>query len=139
MLRLDAWGGALNSRICSNPYRKTWALGKLRFGRWHDFVFHVKWSPDPAKGLVEMWIDGKHVLPPSHAATLYSGQGVYLKQGLDRGRARGTAVIYNDGTVVANSYSAAITAFPGGSWPSASTRRTSLKRTQSVWSRDRTP
>jgi hypothetical protein len=124
MLRLDAWGGTLDPTICSNPYRRTWNLGKLQFGKWYDFVFHVKWSPDPSVGVVEMWINGRHVLPPTHAATLYTGQGVYLKQGLDRGGADGTAVIYNDGTVVARNYAGAITAFPGGTWPSAGGRWT---------------
>jgi Polysaccharide lyase len=118
MLRLDAWGGKLDERSCLNPFRKTWNFGRLKFGKWYDFVFHVKWSPDPNVGSVAMWINGKLVLPTVRAATLYSGQGVYLKQGYYRGHAQGTTVIYNDGTVVAHSYAGAITAFRAGSWPS---------------------
>jgi hypothetical protein len=116
-LRLDAWGGPLNARVCSNPYRKTWNLGKLRFGKWYDFVLHVKWSARPDVGEIEMWINGRRAIRPCHAATLYTGQGVYLKQGLYRGNAKGKAVVYNDGMVVARNYSGAITAFPAGSWP----------------------
>jgi hypothetical protein len=118
MLRLDAWGGMLKPEICWNRYRRRWKVWKLDFGKWYDFAFHVKWSADPKVGLVEMWINGRQVIPPTHAATLYAGQGVYLKQGLDRGGAKGTAVIYNDGTVVARDYRGAIGAFPAGLWPS---------------------
>lgn len=119
ILRLDTWGGPLNARTCSNPHRRTWKLGTLRFGHWYDFVFHVKWSPSPAVGLVEVWVNGKRVVPPTHAATLYTGQGVYLKQGLDRGSAKGTAIVFNDGTRIAKDYSGAIAAFHHpAAWPS---------------------
>lgn len=119
MLRLDAWGGPLKPEICLNPFRRRWKLGKLDFGKWYDFVFHVRWSPNPKIGLVELWINGRRIIPPTHAATLYTDQGVYLKQGYDRGGANGTAVIYNDATVVAGNYRGAISAFPRGSWPSS--------------------
>jgi hypothetical protein len=117
MLRLDAWGGSLTAANCSNPFRKSWTLGTLDFGKWYDFVFHVTWSSNPKVGSVEMWINGRQVLAPRHAATLYTGQGVYLKQGLDRGGADGKTVVYNDGMLVAANYAGAITAFPAGSWP----------------------
>jgi Polysaccharide lyase len=115
--RLDAWGGPLNESTCSNPYRKTWNLGSVSTGRWYDFVVHVKWSADPNVGFVEVFVNGRRVLAKTNAATLYSGQGVYLKQGYDTGGSSGSTTVYNDGTVVAGSYAAALAAFPAGSWP----------------------
>jgi hypothetical protein len=44
---------------------------------WYDFVYHVRWSSGP-DGFFDAWVNGARVL--SHqGATLYVGQGVYLK------------------------------------------------------------
>lgn len=38
-------------------YQQHWR-GKFTPGKWHDFILHVKWSPDPAVGLVELFFRG---------------------------------------------------------------------------------
>jgi hypothetical protein len=43
----------------------------LRRGTWSRYVIHVKWSPDPTVGFVEMWRDGKVVVPFGHRATMF--------------------------------------------------------------------
>jgi len=77
-LRLRVWGGEPNGSS-----RRSWLLGPLVRGRWYDFAFHVVWAPD-SNGLVELWLNGKRVVRPTHTATLYRGDGVYLKQGFYR-------------------------------------------------------
>jgi polysaccharide lyase-like protein/Big-like domain-containing protein len=118
-LHWSSWGGPLDTTNCSNPYRKSWNFGTLQAGHWYDFVAHIKWSDDPSIGFVEFFLDGKKLLPLTHAATLYTGQGVYLKQGFDTGGANGPTTIYNDGTVIASDYATAVTAFPSGTWPTS--------------------
>ena len=73
----------------------------LERGRWHDFVFRVKWATD---GWVELSYDGVPVLARMKAKTLYPGQGVYLKQGLYRSASvRKVQRIFHDGMIVATS------------------------------------
>ncbi len=73
----------------------------LERGRWHDFAFRVKWA---ANGWVELTYDGVPVLARTKAATLYPGQGVYLKQGLYRSASvRKVQRIFHDGMTVATS------------------------------------
>jgi hypothetical protein len=69
---------------------------------WHDFVFHVKWSPDPKVGFVELYHNGKLVLPRRFIATQFNGQRNYLKQGLYRNETVvPTGVLYHDGFTMA--------------------------------------
>jgi hypothetical protein len=37
---------------------------------WYDSLVHVKWSADPTKGLVEWWLDGRHIVSKT-TSTLY--------------------------------------------------------------------
>jgi MYXO-CTERM domain-containing protein len=75
---------------------------KLVRGVWHEFIFHVKWSADPKVGFVELWHDGKLVLPKRGAMTMYSGQRNYLKLGLYRNDSvQPVGVVYHDGFVQA--------------------------------------
>ncbi|MFN7134914.1 MAG: heparin lyase I family protein [Myxococcales bacterium] len=70
-------------------------------GKWHEFVIHVKWSPDPKVGFVELWHNGQLVLPKTFTPTQWSGMLNYLKVGLYRDAAiSGTGVVYHDGLVV---------------------------------------
>ena len=39
-------------------------------GRWYELVTHVKWSADPAKGLLEWWVDGRQVVS-TRTSTLF--------------------------------------------------------------------
>lgn len=88
-----------------NGFRIFWR-GPIRRGRWHDFVAHVLWSPNPATGLVELWHNGRRVVPPTHAATMYrrpTGDPIpnYLKVGLYRHpEIRLPQVLYHDDVVV---------------------------------------
>jgi Polysaccharide lyase len=36
---------------------------------WHEFIYHVKWSPDPDVGFIELWYDGELVLPEFAASS----------------------------------------------------------------------
>ncbi len=83
-----------------NPNGAVWTA-PLERGRWHDFVFHVKWSSDPAAGWVELWYDGRLALPRHACATMFPGTGVYLKQGLYRSASISpTQTIFHTGMVV---------------------------------------
>ena len=71
---------------------------------WNDFVLHVKWSPDPKAGFVELYHNGKAVLPLTKVATQYSGQRNYLKLGLYRDASIAPeGVIFHDGFIQATS------------------------------------
>ncbi|MFN7133012.1 MAG: polysaccharide lyase, partial [Myxococcales bacterium] len=73
-------------------------------GRWHEFVFHVKWSPDPRVGFVELWYDGEPVLPKTYVATQFSGQLNYLKLGLYRNdTVTADGIVFHDGFVMGES------------------------------------
>jgi polysaccharide lyase-like protein len=87
-----------------NPREKSFALARFAPGRWYDFVFHVKWSSNPKVGFVEVWVNRAKVLKKKTLATLYAGQGVYLKQGFYRAAYGGTTVVYHDGMRRGSSY-----------------------------------
>jgi MYXO-CTERM domain-containing protein len=75
---------------------------KLERGVWQDFIFHVKWSPDPAVGFVELWHNGQRVLSRYVHATMYPGDSIYLKLGLYRSDTiQPVGVVYHDGFVQA--------------------------------------
>jgi MYXO-CTERM domain-containing protein len=59
-------------------------LAPLQRGHWHDFVMHAKWSSDASVGFLEIWIDGKNVLPKHMAANKYPGMRNYMEAGLYR-------------------------------------------------------
>jgi hypothetical protein len=67
------------------PYKLHWTgKGKLTPGRWHDFVVHVLWSRDPAKGFVEVWFDGENVVPLVKTATLKDENVAFFQVGFAR-------------------------------------------------------
>jgi hypothetical protein len=67
-------------------------------GKWHHFKLHAKWSSDPRQGLLELWHNGKRVLPAKHLATLLPGQRNYFKMGLYRSSAiQAPGVLYQGG------------------------------------------
>jgi Polysaccharide lyase len=74
----------------------------LRTGHWYDFVVRTVWSPDPSRGYVEWWLDGK-LLYSRHVATLYtrpdgSLSTVYFMEVNYRRHALWDSTIYYDGT-----------------------------------------
>jgi len=92
-----------------NDFPKTLWRAPLVRGRWHHFVMHAKWSPNPKVGFVEFWHDGELVVPKTHVANQYVRykrvSGNMLKQGLYRSSGiEPDAVIYHDGTVMGNTY-----------------------------------
>ncbi len=58
-------------------------------GRWHDFILHVKWSPDPNVGLIELWYDGAKVVDKLTVQTMHNVNGMiypaFFKMGLMHG------------------------------------------------------
>jgi hypothetical protein len=94
-----------------NEFHEFWKAPIDR-GRWHDFVAHIRWSPDARRGFVELWHNGRRVVPRTPTATLYRDEDRrpipnYLKVGLYRSAAiRSTQVLYHDGFVVAPTRSA---------------------------------
>jgi polysaccharide lyase-like protein len=95
-LKLRAWGGRLPTS-CEPPSKRAWDFATLRRGRWYNFVFHVKWSSNRSIGFVKVWVNGRVRVPKIHTATLYEGQGVYLKQGFYRAPSSLTTTIIHDG------------------------------------------
>jgi hypothetical protein len=91
-LRLRVWGGDPNS-----PMRRAWQLAPLERGRWYDLALRVRWAPD-ARGSVQVWLDRREVVRETLTATLYAGQGVYLKQGFYRAPSDVTSEVYIAGT-----------------------------------------
>jgi hypothetical protein len=89
-------GGSLNSKTCAPSSQKSFRIGTLRRDHWYSFRFAIKWSPRKSRGYVSLWMNGKR-RAHGHTATLYRGQGVYVKQGFYRGPSSKTSVIYQDG------------------------------------------
>lgn len=79
-------------------------------GVWHEFVFHVKWSPDPDVGFIELWYDGELVMPKINVETMAGTPGNavsnYVKQGLYKADEIPTGVVYHDGFTAGDSLAA---------------------------------
>ncbi len=112
-IRLRSWGGNVNA-----PVRRAWRLAPLVRGRWYDFGLRVRWAADNT-GLLEVWLNGKEVVPETHTPTLYSGEGVYLKQGFYRLDSAVTSEVYIARTTRGTSLAAiGVTARPRSTKPS---------------------
>jgi Polysaccharide lyase len=75
--------------------------GPMNRGQWQAIRLHAFWSSDPAKGFVELWVNGTLVVPKTYDKTLIAGYDNYWKQGLYRSPdASTTAVIYHDGAAM---------------------------------------
>ena len=76
-------------------------LMPMERGHWHDFILHAKWSADPSVGYLEIWIDGKLVMPKHVTSTMYPGMRNYLIVGLYRnGEIGDPNLLYPNGTHV---------------------------------------
>jgi Polysaccharide lyase len=95
-LELQVWGGRLNTSSCEPQYKRLWTLGRLHKNRWYRFEVMFRWSASKAHGRVLVRVNGK-VKVRAHAATLYKGQSVYVKQGFYRGPSSKTSTIFLDG------------------------------------------
>jgi hypothetical protein len=89
------WGDELQLRLEGVHWR-----APLVKGRWHDFVYHVRWSGSPQVGFIELWFDGDHVLPRKPMATMRPGVRNYIKQGLYKSREIPSATIFHAGLTV---------------------------------------
>lgn len=82
----------------------------LTKGVWHEFIYHVKWSPDPDVGFIELWYDGKPAMPKTYVETMAGSPGAavqnYVKQGLYKSDEIPTGVVYHDGFVSGTSLAA---------------------------------
>jgi hypothetical protein len=103
-IKVRVLGGASNN--CSPSSTRLLRPAQLTLGHWYDFVVHVKWSSDPSIGFIEGWIDRANVIPKIQTATLYKGQGAYLKQGFYRASSDVTSTVYHVGTRAGRSYKA---------------------------------
>jgi hypothetical protein len=95
-LRISA--GSYNPSTCDTGSSRWWNIGRLVRGRWQTFVFHVRWSTSGSKGFVELWRNGKKVVPFTRMPTRRAGYDVYLKQGYLRRPANWTSTVFHDGT-----------------------------------------
>ena len=99
------YGEEIRLNIGGSPGVIVWKKPLVR-GQWHDFVFHVKWSPDASVGFVELYLNGALVMPKRNIATMFPGQLNYLKLGLYRSdTVQPTGVVYHDDFVMARSLS----------------------------------
>jgi MYXO-CTERM domain-containing protein len=88
-------------RLTLNDSVTPWKTALVR-GVWHEFILHVKWSPDPKVGFIELWYDGQRVLPKRHIGTMYPGNLNYLKLGLYRNdTVKPVGIVYHDGFIQA--------------------------------------
>ena len=140
----DAW--RLNAASCDNKRHDDLYRAPLVRDAWQHFVLRVKNSPDPAVGFVELWHNGRLVLPRTHVATMHVVdpalaatdpaactspgrrlQPNYLKIGMYRmPRTSVTQALYNDGMRVGKSYEAVE---QGASTPPSQQRIVSFPRT----------
>lgn len=96
-------GEEMRMRVGGSNGRVLWHA-PLQRAHWNDFVLHVKWSSNPKVGFVELYKDGKLVVPKTMAATEFGSEKNYLKMGLYRDASiTQTASVYHDGFVMGTS------------------------------------
>lgn len=90
------YGEEMRLNIGGSPGVQVWQAPLVR-NQWREFVFHVKWSSDPTVGFVELYLDGKLVMPKRYIATQFPGMLNYLKVGLYRDELiEPTGVLFHD-------------------------------------------
>ncbi len=95
-LELYVYGEKIRLNVGGNPGTKVWEAPLVR-EKWNDFILHVKWSDDAEVGFVELYHDGRLVVPKRHIATQFPGLTNYLKIGLYRDESvEGEGVVYHD-------------------------------------------
>jgi hypothetical protein len=102
-VELYVYGEEMRLNIGGDPGVIVWKAPLVR-GQWQDFILHVKWSPDPSVGFVELYYKGQLVLPKRYIATQFPGMLNYLKVGLYRSdTVTAPGVVYHDGWTMARS------------------------------------
>ncbi len=95
----------LNLRVGGSSGKVVWSAPMQR-EHWNDFILHVKWSSDKKTGFIELYHDGRVVLPRTYMATQFSNQRNYLKLGLYRDASiKEEGIVYHDGFVQSTSLS----------------------------------
>lgn len=91
-------GNQVQFRTYIGSETQQWA-GAWTPGVWQDFILHVRWSPDPGTGFVELFADGDQVVPMTNVATMFnSGEFNEMHAGIIRNsNITSTEVIYIDG------------------------------------------
>jgi len=96
-LEMYVAGDVMKLRVGGSGGKIVWTK-PLQRERWNDFVLHVKWSPKKDTGFIELFLDGKVVVPKTYMATQFSNQSNYLKLGLYRDASIAQeGVVYHDG------------------------------------------
>jgi Polysaccharide lyase len=132
-IRLRVRGGSVSLSTCAAQYDRSWYPVSLTLNHWYDFVLHVKWSADPAVGFVEGWIDGNLVIPKTFNATLYPGDGIYVKQGFYREPSLLVSTVYQDAMRRGDSY-ASVSPASATSSDSSTTSATSTQNSTTTTS-----
>lgn len=83
----------------------------IQYDRWHDLVYRVKLSRDPAVGFMEVWLDGVPQQLDNGQTRIYGetiqAARTYLKAGIYRGRSHtGTSVVEHDNLTVGTTLAA---------------------------------
>lgn len=93
------YGEELRLRLTGDTL--VWTAPLVR-GVWHEFIFRVKWSPDPKVGFVELWHNRERAVARRSLATMYAGMKNYLKLGLYRSDTiTQVGVVHHDGFIQA--------------------------------------
>ncbi|MEM6990909.1 MAG: polysaccharide lyase [Myxococcota bacterium] len=98
VMTLNAIGPQLQFRTFLGGDQELWNA-PFTPGQWHEFILHVRWSPDPAVGFVELYYGGDVVVPMTSVQTMH-GEGVpnFMHAGILRSENIGlTEILYVDG------------------------------------------
>ena len=87
-------------------WRKSYSLPTIKFGRWNDMVYHIRFSSGE-DGLVDAWMNGSRVVTYKGATAFKEGEdNIYNKVGLYRDRWKDPMTIYFDNYTLADSFGA---------------------------------
>ena len=115
-LQMTVYGGPSPDRAPQSTFR----LGRAHRNQWYDFALHVVWSSNPRVGSVELYLNGRRVVRQVHRATLYAGQGAYLKLANYREAGPQPSAILAAGVRRVESYDATVRSFaPYSAWARA--------------------
>jgi hypothetical protein len=115
-LQMTVYGGA----SADSAPQSTFRLGPARRNQWYDFALHVVWSSNPRVGSVELFLNGRRIVKQVHRATLYAGQGAYLKLANYREAGPQPSAVLAAGVRRVESYAAAVRSFaPYSAWARA--------------------
>lgn len=92
-IQVETRGGDLNQDTCSSNDESTTRLTEAITGTWFELSVKIRWSAQRTKGEITVLLDGRQLINLVNVATLYTGMGAYLKQGIYRSASRTTQSI----------------------------------------------